>query len=105
MNEENTIKIYTTVSEQSSNEQEEFGGNPISNLKNKLLEIKVKDIEKQIKDNFIGLVNSIDTSCSEIDLNMNLSKITVKFGFTIEGKIFIASSKLESGIELEFTKK
>lgn len=103
MNKENKIRIFTTITEEEANEQEQFGSSQ-DHKKKKMIEMKYSEIETQLRENIFPLIYYIDTSNKDKDSSLKLSKISLKLGFSFEGNIFIASGKIESAIELEFTK-
>lgn len=100
-NQEKKIKIFTTISEEESNEQEQFGSSGDDKRK-RVIEMKYSEIESQLKDNIFPLIKSINIAEKD-NSSLKLSKVTLKIGFSIEGNVFIASGKIESAIELEFT--
>ena len=88
---------------EETDEQEQFGGSQ-GTIKKNIIEMKYSEIETQLRENVFPLIYNLDTLNSDKDSSLKLSKISVKLGFSLEGKIFIASGKIESSIELEFTK-
>ncbi len=100
---EKKIRIYSAISEEESNEQEKFGGFGVNKNK-RIIEMNYSEIESQLNENIFPLINNINLPTEENNSSLKLSKITLKLGFSLEGNIFIASGKVESALELEFTK-
>ena len=102
MNKTKKIQVLTNITEDDY-EQEEFGSSQ-SSKKNQIIDVELSKIETQLNENIIPLIKKLDIPNNGNNTTLQISKITLKVGFSLEGKIFIASSKIDSAIELEFTK-
>jgi len=69
----------------------------------KYIRVKFEDFKKQIDDSIAPLIASINGSKMNKKKSGNISKVTVKLGFSLKGDIILVSGQVDGAIELEFT--
>lgn len=98
------IRIQTTDFQANQDYQETFGSEArIQQMGSRLTELSFGEFDKNLKECVAPVLESV-SQFSENDENFfKLKKMTIKIGASLEGKLFIASGKLEAGILLEFS--
>lgn len=93
--------IIKAVYVQDEDKQEILSGR--RKTSEKYIKLKFKDIQKQIDESIAPLVETINKSEVNKKDCANLSKVTVKIGFSLKGELVIVSGQVDGAIELEFT--
>jgi hypothetical protein len=98
------IRIQATDFQANPDDQETYGPETrLQEMGSRLTEVSFEEFNKNLKECVAPVLESVTQFTKNDDNKLKLKKMTISLGASLEGKLFIASGKLEAGIQLEFS--